>query len=92
MFDIKEIQKWEKVIDDAQLKRHCMYQKSLFDPRKDALIRHRNRSPWKRFVESPSARKKVQRKFKMRMKQSLIRNDECNPVPHDYRTYGWETW
>lgn len=67
-------------------------EKDYFDPRKDALIRHRHRTPWKRFRECTYARKKVQRCFKMRMKQLMIREDYHAPIPHEYKTYGWETW
>lgn len=80
-------------IDRAKVeKTYGKGEKDYFDPRRDALIRHRNRSKWRRFTETPYARKMVQERFKMRMKTLMNQEDYHNPVPHEYKTYGWETW
>jgi hypothetical protein len=92
MFNLGEIEEWEQKVDVARIDKFWRQDKHYFDPRREALIRHRRRSKWRRFTESPYARKVVQKRFKMRMKGLLHNENYHNPVPHEYRTYGWETW
>lgn len=92
MFNINEIKEWEEQIDNNKIMKHHGHEKEYFDPRKDALIRHRHRFPWRRFKESTYARKKVQRSFKAKMNTLMHHQKYHNPTPHEYKTYGWETW
>jgi hypothetical protein len=43
-------------------------------------------------TECKVARKQVQDQFRMQMKTKLIHGDYHTPTPHEYKTYGWETW
>lgn len=65
-----------------------------FDPHKDRLFKARKRASlkWGGYGETKYARNKIQSKFQMKMKQNLYAEEYYSPVPHDYKTYGWETW
>lgn len=63
-----------------------------FDPYFERL-KKRRRHHWRcACTEAPYNRKKWQRKFKMKMRQGIEKEEYYNPVPHDYKTYGWLTW
>ena len=45
---------------------------------------------WKK--ENSYATKKVQKRFKMKMKENLYNESYYYPIPKDYHTYGWISW
>lgn len=70
----------------------------MFDPRKDALIRHRRRSTFgvDNYGESTVVRRILERKTRRRHNRVLnwqgYEEDNLTTRPRDYKTYGWETW
>lgn len=69
-------------------------QRLLKDPEKERILKWRKGKGsghcYKR--DHKNDRKKIQRKFKTKMKANIEREEYYKPTPHDYRTYGWETW
>mgnify|MGYP001068396240 CR=1 FL=1 len=95
MFNQKEIELWEQEQAEKENSRYCTAKNTrLFDPKKERLFKARKYCTLKWFwgKEHKYARKKIQDRFRMQMKTKLIRGDYHNPVPHEYKTYGWETW
>lgn len=63
------------------------------DPRKEKTKQWRKRGGrnfWKK--ELPHVSKKLNRSFRRKMKQDVMNEIYYNPIPHDYHTYGWESW
>ena len=66
------------------------------DPRKESLKNWRNRTRSCRTVrvgnENKVAKKETQKRFRARMRNKMAHQDYHLPTPHEYKTYGWETW
>jgi hypothetical protein len=94
LFDPKEIDNWEHALKETIEKRIFKTSKEFKCPRTENLKdyrNHRSSSYWFRH-ESKLARKKVQRKFRRRSKINVYKEEFFKVIPHDYRTYGRETW
>lgn len=85
-----EIKAWELEQQYKYLKKQKRNKRD-FDPRIKKLHEYRNHRTTKHYYnhEVKSIRKLTQRRFKMKFKHNIYREEFFRPVPHDYRTYGW---
>lgn len=91
----EEMQVWEQEQLQKVHLAFCPKKTSrLFDPKQERLFKARKRLTLKWFwgTECKTARKHVQDEFRMQMKTKLIHGDYHTPSPHEYKTYGWETY
>lgn len=95
MFDWNEVKAWEEKVEEKVRRRMYKHEKRYVDPRKEALLdfrrQRRGGGIW-HFNETPTARRLVQRRFRAYCRQLMHKEQYHNPVPHEYKTYGWETW
>lgn len=93
MFNQKEIELWEQ--EQAEKMQEVGKKRRPYDPKKERLFKARKNHYWRYPAngrESTVARKLWQESFRARMKNELRQGRYHNPVPHEYKTYGWETW
>lgn len=92
MFNQVDIQEWEA---EQQLQLIPDIHRKPFDPKKDRLFKARKNHKWRYPAngnESTISRKISQASFRAKMKNELRQGRYHKPVPHEYKTYGWETW
>lgn len=99
VIDVEAYVEWEREEHEkADMREFGKKSGRMFDPRKDALIRHRRRSTLavENYGELPWARREYQRRIRRRNNQVLKWNgyveDTLTCRPRDYKTYGWHTW
>lgn len=95
MFNEEEMKAWEQAQLTKVYTRYCPSKNErMFDPSEERLFKARKRMSLKWFcgTECKVARKHVQDEFRMKMKTKLIHGDYHTPTPHEYKTYGWNTW
>ncbi len=90
MFDSDEVNAWEQEQRSKYLKNYCKYQRD-FNPRIKKLNEFRNHRRTKHYYnhEVKWIRKLTQRRFRMKFKNNIFKEEYFKPVPHDYRTNGW---
>lgn len=66
----------------------------VYDPDKERTLKWRKGKGSGNFHkrDHKKDRQKIQRKFKTKMRKNIEKEEYYRPVPHDYRSYGWETW
>ncbi|WP_226582139.1 hypothetical protein [Halobacillus litoralis] len=91
MFDEEEIRRWEEGIDQRRFN-HWKTEKHYKDPERERLFKWRKVYYLRLGNEEKSERRFKQKSFRMKLRSQVIRGDDHLPVPHEYKTYGWETW
>ena len=93
-FNQKDIMEWEEAVDEKRFNRYKR-EKVYKDPKRERLYKARKNHKWRYPAngrESTIARKLWQRSFRARMKDELKHHRYHKPVPHEYKSYGYETW
>lgn len=94
MFELDDIVEWEGQLTKRNEKRLFKTTKNYFCPRIKKMndySHHRLTKHWYKH-EAKIMRKMKQRKFRRNFKNNINQEEYFKVVPHDYRTYGWETW
>jgi hypothetical protein len=86
-----DVWRWEESIDVKKQPKQTDKTRG-FDPCVERGYKRRKWYGVHNGNEEAGRRRAVQVRFRMRAKQLLIKCDELSIVPHDYKTYGWETW
>lgn len=89
-----ELEIWEQVIWERNMKRMYKTTKNYRDPRKKAYedYRHQSNTKWIYSHESKFVRKLTNRKLRRMSRKEIYNEAYYRIVPHDYKTYGWITW
>jgi len=94
LFNELEVIEWEEELLQKKVNRIFATSKDCFDPRTRKLndYRHHRRTKYWYSHENKYIRNLTQRKFRRKMRTKLLNEEFFQPVPHDYKTYGWITW
>lgn len=89
-----ELEKWEESLFERNMRRMYKTTKNYSDPRKKAYedYRHHRNTKWIYKHECKYVRKQTSRKLRKMLRREIYNEAYYRITPHDYKTYGWNTW